>query len=66
MMIMMAPEATAQDIAYVVARLETTGTVHAKVVPGRHQVAIAALAGRRSAVGRPDADQDLGHEFIKG
>jgi 3-deoxy-7-phosphoheptulonate synthase len=43
MMIMMAPEATSQDIARVVARLEQPGTVHARVVPGRHQVAIAAI-----------------------
>ena len=63
MMIMMAPEATAQDIAYVVARLETTGTVHAKVVPGRATRLTLDLGA--AAVGA-DADPDHGHEFIKG
>jgi 3-deoxy-7-phosphoheptulonate synthase len=43
MMIMMAPDATHEEIAHVVTRLDATGTVHAKVVPGQDQVAIAAI-----------------------
>jgi 3-deoxy-7-phosphoheptulonate synthase len=43
MMIMMAPEATPEQIDNVVARLDLPGTVHAKVVPGETQVAVAAI-----------------------
>jgi 3-deoxy-7-phosphoheptulonate synthase len=49
MMIVMAPEAEPEHVHEVVARLEATGTVHAKVVPGARQVAIAAI-GDASAV----------------
>ena len=53
MMIMMAPEASPEQIDQVVARLEATGTVHAKVVPGAAQVAVAAIgdAARRARLG---------------
>ena len=40
MMIMMAPEASPEQIRQVVARLEATGTVHPKVVPGASQIAV--------------------------
>ena len=43
MMIMMAPEASPEQIRQVVARLEATGTVHPKVVPGASQIAVAAI-----------------------
>jgi 3-deoxy-7-phosphoheptulonate synthase len=43
MMIMMAPEATPEQIRHVVERLEATGTVHPKVVPGAAQIAVAAI-----------------------
>ena len=43
MMIMMAPEASPEQIRQVVARLEATGTVHPKVVPGESQIAVAAI-----------------------
>jgi 3-deoxy-7-phosphoheptulonate synthase len=59
MMIMMAPEATPQEIETVVARLDGTGTVHAKVVPGEAQVAVAAI-GDAAAV------RQLGLEALAG
>jgi 3-deoxy-7-phosphoheptulonate synthase len=59
MMIMMAPEATPEQITRVVQRLDATGTVHAKVVPGAEQVAIAAI-GDAAAVRR------LGMEALAG
>ena len=59
MMIMMAPEATEEQITNVVARLDATGTVHAKVVPGAAQVAIAAI-GDAAAV------RQLGVEALTG
>ena len=59
MMIVMNPQATPGQIAGVVGRLEETGTVHARVVPGENQVAIAAL-GDVSAV------RELGLEAYEG
>jgi 3-deoxy-7-phosphoheptulonate synthase len=59
MMIVMNPQATPGQIARVVERLEGTGTVHARVVPGAEQVAIAAL-GDASAV------RELGLEAYEG
>jgi 3-deoxy-7-phosphoheptulonate synthase len=59
MMIMMIPGASGEDVEHVVARLEGTGTVHAKVVPGESQVAIAAL-GDAAAV------RGLGLEALAG
>ena len=59
MMIVMNPQATSGQIARVVGRLEETGTVHARVVPGANQVAIAAL-GDVSAV------RELGLEAYEG
>ena len=59
MMIMMAPGATPQQIDHVVTRLEDTGTVHAKVVPGAAQVAVAAI-GDAAAV------QQLGLHSLAG
>jgi 3-deoxy-7-phosphoheptulonate synthase len=59
MMIMMAPEATDEQITNVVARLDATGTVHAKVVPGAAQVAIAAI-------GDAGAVRGLGVEALSG
>jgi 3-deoxy-7-phosphoheptulonate synthase len=59
MMIMMVPEATPQQITHVVTSLDRTGTVHAKVVPGEAQVAIAAI-GDAAAVRR------LGLEALPG
>ncbi len=59
MMVMMAPEATADEIGHVVARLEATGTVHAKVVPGAAQIAIAAI-------GDVAAVRGLGLELLTG
>src|SRR5947208_57880 len=57
-MIMMVPEATASEIDRVVATLDSTGTVHAKVVPGQDQVAIAAIGAVVSVreMGRPALD----------
>src|SRR3954451_22930576 len=43
MMIMMTPDARPEQIRQVVARLEATGTVHPKVVPGETQIAVAAI-----------------------
>jgi 3-deoxy-7-phosphoheptulonate synthase len=59
MMIVMAPDAGARDIAHVVARLEATGTVHPKVVPGAAQVVVAAI-------GDAGAVRDLGLEALAG
>jgi 3-deoxy-7-phosphoheptulonate synthase len=59
MMIMMGREATAEQVTHVVRRLEDTGTVHAKVVPGELQIAIAAL-GDAAAV------RGLGIEALPG
>jgi 3-deoxy-7-phosphoheptulonate synthase len=59
MMIMMAPEATPHEIENVVARLDRTGTVHAKVVPGEAQVAIAAI-------GDVAAVRQLGIDALRG
>jgi 3-deoxy-7-phosphoheptulonate synthase len=59
MMIMMTCDATAEQVTHVVRRLEDTGTVHAKVVPGERQVAIAAL-GDAAAV------RGLGIEALAG
>jgi 3-deoxy-7-phosphoheptulonate synthase len=59
MMIMMMPGATGEEVSHVVARLEATGTVHAKVVPGASQIAIAAL-GDAAAV------RQLGVEALSG
>jgi 3-deoxy-7-phosphoheptulonate synthase len=59
MMIMMTRDATAEHVTHVVRRLEATGTVHAKVVPGELQIAIAAL-GDAAAV------RQLGIEALAG
>ena len=59
MMIVMAPEARPEHVDEVVTRLEATGTVHAKVVPGARQVAIAAI-GDAAAV------RDMGLDALNG
>jgi 3-deoxy-7-phosphoheptulonate synthase len=59
MMIVMAPEARPEHVDEVVARLEATGTVHAKVVPGVEQVAIAAI-------GDAGAVRGMGLETLNG
>ena len=59
MMIVMAPEARPEHVDEVVARLEATGTVHAKVVPGAEQVAIAAI-------GDAGAVRGMGLEALNG
>ncbi len=59
MMIVMAPEARPEHVDEVVARLEATGTVHAKVVPGAEQVAIAAI-------GDAGAVRGMGLETLNG
>jgi 3-deoxy-7-phosphoheptulonate synthase len=57
MMIVMAPRATAADVAHVVSLLDATGSVHAKVVPGAGGVGVAA-------VGDPAAVRRLGLEGL--
>ncbi|MEA2382463.1 MAG: 3-deoxy-7-phosphoheptulonate synthase [Solirubrobacteraceae bacterium] len=53
MMIMMAPNASPDHVRQVVGRLEVTGTVHAKVIVGHTQTAVAAI-GDAAAVRQLD------------
>ena len=59
MMVVMAHDATDEQVQAVVDRLESTGTVHAKVMPGELQTAIGA-------VGDAAAVRELGLEGMPG